>query len=176
MDFSPRGITFITTNEKTVKKPLQPVALAHSMSGGGSLFTKIIKGEIPASFIAKGEDWSAFLDINPRRAGHTLVVPHQQAQRISDIQQKQMHSLLAGVVEVQRKLSIFFNTTDFSIVIHDGPLAGQEIPHLHIHIIPRQKGDGGGSLLSMWPEAPPIGSVEPDFSALGILSEKINKL
>jgi len=146
------------------------------MSRGDSLFTKILKGEIPASFIAKGEDWSAFLDINPRRAGHTLVVPYQQGQRISDIQQKQMQSLLTGVVEVQRKLSIFFDTTDFSIVIHDGPLAGQEIPHLHIHIIPRQKGDGGGSLLSMWPDAPPIGSVEPDFSALSILSEKISKL
>lgn len=176
MDFSPRGIIFTTDNEKTVKKPLQPATPPHSMSGEDSLFTKIINGEIPASFIAKGEDWSAFLDINPRRAGHTLVVPYQQAQRISDIHQKQMQTLLAGVVEVQRKLGIFFNTTDFSIVIHDGPLAGQEIPHLHIHIIPRQKGDGGGSLLSMWPGAPPIGSVEPDFSALAILSEKINKL
>ena len=161
---------------KIVKKPLQPSTPAHSMSRGDSLFTKILKGEIPASFIAKGEDWSAFLDINPRRAGHTLVVPYQQGQRISDIQQKQMQSLLTGVVEVQRKLSIFFDTTDFSIVIHDGPLAGQEIPHLHIHIIPRQKGDGGGSLLSMWPDAPPIGSVEPDFSALAILSEKLCKL
>ena len=159
-----------------MKKPLQPTTPAHSMSGGDSLFTKIIKGEIPASFIAKGEDWSAFLDINPRRVGHTLVVPHQQAQRVSDIQQKPMQSLMAGVVEVQRKLGIYFDTTDFSIVIHDGPLAGQEIPHLHIHIIPRQKGDGGRSLLSMWPEAPPIGSVEPDFSALALLSEKINKI
>lgn len=159
-----------------MNKPLQPTTPAPSMSGGDSIFTKIIKGVIPASFIAKGEDWSAFLDINPRRAGHTLVVPHQQAQRVSDIEQKQMQSLLTGLVEAQRKLSIFFDTTDFSIVIHDGPLAGQDIPHLHIHIIPRQKGDGGMSLLSMWPDAPLIGSVEPDFSALAILSEKINKL
>ena len=146
------------------------------MSGGDSIFTKIIKGEIPASFIAKGEDWSAFLDINPRRAGHTLIVPHQQAQRVTDMEQKQMQSLLTGLVEAQRKLSIFFDTTDFSIVIHDGPLAGQDIPHLHIHLIPRQKGDRGMSLLSMWPNAPSIGSVEPDFSALALLSEKISKL
>ena len=39
-----------------------------------------------------------------------------------------------------------FDTEDFTVAIHDGPLAGQEIPHVHIHVIPRQQGDGGGSL------------------------------
>jgi diadenosine tetraphosphate (Ap4A) HIT family hydrolase len=47
-----------------------------------SLFTKIIQGAIPSSKVASGESWYAFLDINPRRAGHTLVVPTEEKQRI----------------------------------------------------------------------------------------------
>ena len=58
-----------------------------------------------------------------------------------------------------------FDTEDFTIAIHDGPLAGQEIPHVHIHVIPRQQGDGGGSLPLMWPNrerftSPPLKSLE----------------
>ena len=47
-----------------------------------SMFSKIIAGDIPASFVSKGKGWVPFLDINPRAEGHTLVVPVEQAQRI----------------------------------------------------------------------------------------------
>ena len=140
-----------------------------------SLFSRIIDGEIPAAFVAKGPDWVAFLDINPRRKGHTLVVPHEQAKRISSLSKEQLTSLMSGVVEVQRRLGKYFSTEDFSVVIHDGPRAGQEIPHVHIHVIPRTPGDGGGSLLAMWPNAPPIGSLEPDYARLVELSEQLTK-
>jgi len=141
-----------------------------------TLFTRIILGEISAAIVAKGDDWLAFLDINPRREGHTLVVPHQQAQRLSDLDSKQAESLIAGVVEVQRRLGIHFKTTDFTIVVHDGPLAGQEIPHVHVHLIPRTPGDAGRSLLAMWPDAPPIGTTEPDFPSLTDLSERLREI
>ena len=144
------------------------------MVEGPSLFSRIIEGEIPASFVAKGEDWVAFLDINPRREGHTLVVPHQQEQRLVDLTPSQLSSLMSGVIEVQNRLGRHFETTDFSIVIHDGPTAGQEIPHVHIHVIPRTPQDGGKSLLSMWPNAPSIGSTEPDFAALSKLAAELS--
>ena len=48
-----------------------------------SLFTKIVDGEIPASFVAKGDAWVAFLDIFPRRPGHTLVIPVEQKQYLA---------------------------------------------------------------------------------------------
>jgi len=137
-----------------------------------TLFTKIIRGEIPSSKVAEGEHWYAFLDIYPRRSGHTLVVPKQQAQRIADLDMVNRQGLMDGVVEVQRRLSAEFGTSDFSVGIHDGPTAGQEVPHVHIHVCPRTFGDGGLSLLACWPNSPPPGG-EPDFASLATLSERL---
>jgi len=139
-----------------------------------SLFSKIIKGEIPASFIAKQESWVAFLDINPRAEGHTLVVPVEQKQRIRDLSNESQHSLMEGVAMVSEKLCNHFGTPDCTIVVHDGPAAGQEIPHVHIHVIPRSKGDGGKSLLAMFPDIPHPGKLDPNFSALTTLAEQLS--
>ena len=156
------------------QKCLEPASISNIMDEPPSLFSRIIGGEIPASFVARGEDWVAFLDINPRRDGHTLVVPYQQSQRLSELAPSQLSSLMSGVVEVQNRLGKYFATTDFTIVVHDGPLAGQEIPHVHIHVIPRTPHDGGKSLLSMWPNSPPIGSIEPNFTALSKLADELS--
>ena len=137
-----------------------------------TLFTKIIRGEIPSSKVAEGDLWYAFLDIYPRRAGHTLVVPKEQAQRISDLSSESRQALMEGVVEVQRRLTAEFGTRDFSIGIHDGPTAGQEVPHVHIHVCPRTFGDGGLTLLACWPDSPPQGG-DPDFATLSTLSERL---
>jgi len=103
-----------------------------------TLFTKIIQGEVPASVVTKGDDWISFLDIFPRSVGHTLVVPHQPVTHISKLNPEQLSSLLKGVVKTQKILSEYFETTDFTIGINDGVFAGQEIPHVHIHVIPRK--------------------------------------
>ena len=137
-----------------------------------TLFTKIIRGEIPSSKVAEGELWYAFLDIYPRRTGHTLVVPKEQAQRIADLSTDARRALMDGVVEVQRRLTAEFGTTDFSVGIHDGPIAGQEVPHVHIHVCPRTFGDGGLTLLACWPNSPPPGG-EPDFAELSTLAERL---
>ena len=143
------------------------------MSSPRTLFSKIIEGEIPCFEVERGENWLAFLDINPRRKGHTLVVPFEPVSHISKLSQKQLSDLWAGVVKTQKTLSNFFKTTDFLVGIHDGVLAGQEIPHVHVHLIPRTEGDGGESLLACWPKAPKFGSIEPDFIELGKLHEEI---
>ena len=51
-----------------------------------------------------------------------------------------------GSSEVKRH----FQTTDFTVCVHDEPLAGQEVPHVHVHVLPRTVDDGGGTLMSMW--------------------------
>ena len=133
-----------------------------------TLFTKIILGEIPSSKVAEGDEWYAFLDINPHRPGHTLVVPKEQAQRISELSPSNRRALLDGVVEVQRRLSIEFQTIDFSVNLNDGPLAGQEVPHVHFHVSPRL---AEGSHRPMWTQNQE--SSEPDFSMLAALAERL---
>ena len=67
---------------------------------------------------------------------------------------------MEGVADAQRRLGKVFGTQDFTVVLHDGPLAGQEVPHVHVHVMPRTKGDGGRCAgMAAFPDAPPIGSV-----------------
>ena len=145
------------------------------MSKPVTLFSKIIEGEIPCFEIARGENWLSFLDINPRRPGHTLVVPNEPVTHLAKLTSKQISDLWLGVVKTQSYLSKYFQTSDFLVGIHDGINAGQEIPHVHVHVIPRTKGDGGKTLLACWPNTPGIGKVEPDFEALAKLQEEIKE-
>jgi histidine triad (HIT) family protein len=138
-----------------------------------TLFEKILSGEIPGNFICRGDGWGSFLDVFPRAEGHTLVVLENSSQRLADLSHQELGLLFSGVKETQQTLSAYFDTTDFTITIHDGPLAGQEIPHVHVHVIPRLAGDGGGALPWMFPNAKPPNP--PNFLALGELCNKIKE-
>ena len=116
-----------------------------------SLFEHILSGDIPSHKVGSGEGWYAFLDIFPRREGHTLVIPTTAVSRIGDLSTSERSHLMEGIVEAQRLLTIKFDTTDFTVVIHDGPLAGQEVPHVHAHVLPRTENDSGKTLAAMWP-------------------------
>jgi len=132
-----------------------------------TLFEKILSGEIPSHCVAEGEEWYAFLDIFPRRAGHTLVIPRRGVQRLADLTTGERAQLMEGVARVQHVLGQHFDTTDFTVCVHDGPLAGQEVPHVHVHILPRTENDGGSTLMAMWPRT---ATVEPDHTALALLA------
>ena len=137
-----------------------------------TLFQRILSGDIPSHKIASGEGWYAFLDIFPRREGHTLVIPTTPVQRIAELTTLERSQLMAGVAEVQSLLSSHFQTSDFTVLVHDGPLAGQEVPHVHVHVLPRTPRDGGSTLAAMWPNSP---VVDPDHVALQALSSSITK-
>ena len=138
-----------------------------------TLFTKIIRGEAPSCTVARGDTWVSFLDIFPRSEGHTLVVPHQPATHISKLDPLQLSELWEGVVKTQKTLSEYFETSDFTIGINDGIYAGQEIPHVHVHIIPRKKDDGGGvPIIFPDKETPP----KPDLDGLKKLSNHLQKI
>ena len=139
-----------------------------------TLFTRIIRGEVPAHIIARSDHWIAFLDIYPRRPGHTLVVPIEEVSHLSKLSAESRSHLLDGVTEAQRILSQRFETEDFLVGVHDGSNAGQEIPHVHIHVIPRTLGDEGRSLLACWPNAPAPGGT-PNFEALQEMANSLKE-
>lgn len=149
------------------------VVLSPTNMAEPTIFEKIISGEIPGNFVSRGSNWAAFLDVFPRSEGHTLVVPHRPVQRISDLSKDEITELFSGVQETQQKLSEHFGTTDFTVIVHDGPLAGQEIPHVHVHIIPRIKGDGGGALPLLFPNSKPPNP--PDYQKLSELCNRIKE-
>ena len=98
--------------------------------------------------------------------------------RVSISDQKLLKNELLnnGISELYPKRiihSCYFDTTDFTIAIHDGPLAGQEIPHVHVHVIPRKQGDGGRALPAMFPNANPPNP--PDFASLANLCNAIKE-
>ena len=136
----------------------------------GTLFESILSGQIPSHCVAQGESWYAFLDIFPRREGHTLVIPRKPAQRLSELSPDELSGLMEGITVVQQRLGAHFSTTDFTICLHDGPLAGQEVPHVHFHVIPRSEGDGGGTLMSMWPKTI---NAEPNHESLASLATSL---
>ena len=137
-----------------------------------TLFEGILSGEIPSHEVAKGDGWYAFLDIFPRREGHTLVIPTRPVQRLAALTREERANLMDGVAEVQQRLGSLFSTADFTVCVHDGPLAGQEVPHVHVHVLPRTSGDGGGTLMSMWPATTPS---EPDHAVLGSLAAALRE-
>lgn len=150
-----------------MKKDIGPAAY-----GMTTLFERILSGEVPSHEVAKGDGWYAFLDIFPRRQGHTLVIPTRPVQRLAALTQDERSSLMDGVAEVQHRLGRKFSTTDFTVCVHDGPLAGQEVPHVHVHVLPRTSGDGGGTLMAMWPATP---IAEPDHGSLGSLATALRE-
>jgi histidine triad (HIT) family protein len=96
-----------------------------------TIFTKIINGEIPCYKIAEDERFFAFLDINPLKAGHTLVVPKNETDYLFDLDD----NTLAGIIIFSKKVSkaikdvVPCNRIGIAVI-------GLEVPHAHIHLVP----------------------------------------
>ena len=96
-----------------------------------TIFTKIIKGEIPCYKIAEDERYFAFLDINPLMAGHTLVVPKVETDYIFDLNDDE----LSGVVLFSKKVAMAIEKAIPCVRIGVAVI-GLEVPHAHIHLVP----------------------------------------
>ncbi len=112
------------------------------------LFCAIAKGEVPAKVIYEDEKTLAFLDIHPRAIGHTMVIPKSHAETTLDLAEESYGPLLQAMVAVENKLLKTLKPDGFTIGINQKKAAGQEIDHVHIHVIPRFLNDGGGSVQS----------------------------
>ncbi len=101
-----------------------------------TIFTKIIKGEIPCYKIAEDENFLAFLDVNPNAKGHTLCIPKQEINKIFDIED----DLYLGLMAFSKKIAV---ALEKSIPCKRIGMAviGLEVPHAHVHLIPLNEMD-----------------------------------
>ena len=113
------------------------------------LFCKIASKEIPAEVIYENEGAVAFLDINPMTLGHTVIIPKNHAGDILDLPDDKVGPTFLAVKYVAGMLTRALNPKGFTIGVNHGRISGQTVPHLHIHVIPRYSGDGGGSIHSV---------------------------
>ena len=113
------------------------------------IFCKIANKVIESYVIDENENFIAVLDINPHAPGHTLILPKEHVVNFIDFPKEKSVDLIEIIQNIIKKLSSKLNTSDFTIGINEGKLAGRAIDHLHIHIIPRFENDKGKSIHSV---------------------------
>jgi histidine triad (HIT) family protein len=96
-----------------------------------TLFTKIVKGEIPCHKIAENESFLAFLDINPLVKGHVLIIPKIEVDYFFDLEDDMLSSMILFSKEVSSKIKALIPCKKIGMTV-----IGLEVPHAHIHLIP----------------------------------------
>ena len=98
-----------------------------------TIFTRIVRGEIPSYKVAEDERFFAFLEINPLTKGHTLVVPKQETDYLFDLDDRTLADMIVFAKRIARKLKEKIECKRVAVVV-----LGLEVPHAHIHLIPIQ--------------------------------------
>jgi histidine triad (HIT) family protein len=101
-----------------------------------TIFSKIIKGEIPSYKIAESEKFYAFLDIFPLQKGHTLIVPKIEVDKIFDVPSEYLNELMQFTKPIAKAIEASFPCNRVSMVT-----VGLEVPHAHVHLIPISAAD-----------------------------------
>ncbi len=99
---------------------------------------------MPVQVVYEDSHSLAFLDINPRSPKHTLVIPKIHSETILDLPESEREPFWGAVVAVEKLLLESIHPNGFTLGINQWKAAGQEVDHLHMHIIPRFLDDGGG--------------------------------
>jgi len=108
------------------------------------VFCEIINGNATSHILYQDNGFIAILDKYPISIGHTLVIPKKHYERVNDISQSDFCALYARVHALNRVIASRLNASASHISINDGAAANQLVPHLHVHIIPRNVNDGAG--------------------------------
>lgn len=126
------------------------------------IFCKIVAGKIPARIIMQNDRAIALLDAFPLAAGHTLVIPKSHHAKVQDMGKDDAMALFEITWKVAGAIETGAQVDASTIAIHNGREAGQEIPHVHVHIVPRKSGDGAAAIQSMFRNRPKLSPEEMD--------------
>lgn len=111
------------------------------------IFCKVIAREVPGYFVLEEKNYVAFLDIFGSTEGHVMVVPRKHGFNIFDYTPQELGELMGGVQKVAEKIEKVYGTDSITIGINHDEEKG--VPHMHIHLIPRFKSDGGKVVQSL---------------------------
>ena len=114
-----------------------------------TIFTRIIRGEIPSHRVYEDEKVFAFLDIAPLAPGHTLVVPKEAAATLDALSEESAAAIGRVLPRIARAVVAATGTRDYNILQNNGVAAHQAVAHVHFHVIP--KPDGARGLGVGWP-------------------------
>lgn len=106
-----------------------------------NIFAKILRGEIPAEKVFEDEETLVIMDIMPRVNGHVLVIPKTSARNMLDATPAQLAACLATVQKVSHAALAAFDAQGITLQQFNEVASGQEVFHLHFHVLPRQDGD-----------------------------------
>ena len=112
------------------------------------VFCKIISGEIKTKVIKETLHSMVFLDAFPLAKGHTLIIPKNHHVKIQDMSIEENTDLFSLVHQTLQKVDKLTGST--LVAVHNGKEAGQEIPHVHVHLVPRSNTDSAGPIHSMF--------------------------
>ena len=110
------------------------------------LFCRVLTGELDAKIIAETDHAVAFLDLHPQSPGHTLVIPKVHAETLIDLPREEAGPLFELVRDTVAQLQDTLDAPGMTIGVNQGIIAGQGVPHLHVHLMPRFEGDGAKSI------------------------------
>jgi len=129
------------------------------------IFCSIVAGEIPARTVYETDSVLAFLDANPLARGHALVIPKSHAQHVGDLDAGLASDLFDAVASLTPRIQAAVDADGANVGVNDGEAAGQEVPHVHVHVVPRFEGDGGAPIHAVAGERPTLSDEELDAVA-----------
>ena len=132
------------------------------MQDPNCIFCKISAGEIPARVIMQNEKVMALLDAFPLAVGHSLVIPKSHYAKVQQMSEQDAMAMFEIVWKLTGAVETGSQVNASTIAIHNGSEAGQEVPHVHVHIVPRKRGDGAGAIHSMFKIKPKLSPQEMD--------------
>ncbi|KAE9630150.1 HIT family protein [Parasedimentitalea maritima] len=110
-----------------------------------NIFAKILRGEIPATRVYEDSETLVFMDIMPRADGHVLVIPKTPCRNVLDATPDQLAAVMKTVQKMSRALMSSFDVDGITLQQFNEAAGGQEVFHLHFHLLPRQAGDHLGA-------------------------------
>lgn len=111
------------------------------------IFCKIANGEIPSTTVYEDDEFRAILDIGPAAKGHTLIIPKEHFDDVTDLDEVLGAKVVPLAAKIGKAMKAGLGCAGFNLVQNNGEAAGQTVKHFHMHVIPRYE---GGPAIASW--------------------------